>query len=97
MNQLAALYKVERTMPANRHKPDLWKADIAKSVDMFNEWFLQFAPKTFRESRNRATSEVASALLRRVSEEPEPGVLTSHPEFLPVLRMTTCPPIAETG
>jgi len=82
-------------MPANRHKPDLWKADIAKSVDMFNEWFLHFAPKAFRESRNRATSEVAVALaqtgfLRNLS----PEILTAHPELLPVLRMTTCPPIA---
>lgn len=82
-------------MPANRHKPGLWKADIAKSVDMFNEWFLHFAPKTFRESRQRATSEVAAALaqtgfLRNLNQEG----LASHPEFLPVLRMTTCPPIA---
>jgi type II restriction enzyme len=95
MNQLAVPWQVKRTMPANRHKPDLWKADIAKSVDMFNEWFLQFAPKTFRESRDRATFEVASALaqtgfLRNLN----PEILASHPEFLPVLRMTTCPPIA---
>jgi type II restriction enzyme len=95
MNQLTAVCPVEGTMPANRHRPDLWKADIAKSVDMFNEWFLRFAPKTFRESRNRATSEVASALeitgfLRNLN----PEMLASHPEFLQVLRMTTCPPIA---
>ena len=95
MNQLAAVRQVEGTMPANRHKPDHWKADSAKSVDMFNEWFLHFAPKTFRKSRNRANSEVASALaqtgfLRNLS----PEILASHPEFLAVLRMTTCPPIA---
>jgi type II restriction enzyme len=95
MNQSAEVCRLERAMPANRHKPDLWKADIAKSVDMFNEWFLHFAPKTFRESRKRATSEVASALaqtgfLRNLG----PEILASHPEFLPVLRMTTCPPIA---
>ncbi len=86
---------VEGTMPANRHKPDLWKSDIAKSVDMFNEWFLHFAPRTFRESRNRATSEVAVALahtgfLRNLN----PEILATHPELLPVLRMSTCPPIA---
>lgn len=82
-------------MPANRHKPDLWKADIAKSVDMFNEWFLHFAPKTFRESRNRATAEVAEALEQTgFLKNLNPEVLASHPEFLQVLRMLTCPPIA---
>ncbi|MGB8261029.1 MAG: XamI family restriction endonuclease [Terracidiphilus sp.] len=82
-------------MPANRHKPDLWKADIAKSVDMFNEWFLHFAPLTFRESRSRATAHVSSALVQTgFLRDLSPAVLVSHPEFLPVLRMTTCPPIA---
>ena len=74
MNQLAAVYaKLERTMPANRHKPDLWKADIAKSVDMFNEWFLHFAPKTFRESRNAGDLRGCICFgADRVSEESEP-------------------------
>ena len=32
-------------MGINRDKPDLWKEDIARSVDMYNEWFMNFAPK----------------------------------------------------
>ena len=32
-------------MIVNRDKPDRWKEDIAKSVDMYNEWFMRFAPK----------------------------------------------------
>ncbi len=31
-------------MPANLDKPDRWKADIAQSVDLYNHWFMQFAP-----------------------------------------------------
>ena len=34
----------------NRTKPDNWKSDTAASVDMYNEWFMNFAPKTFRET-----------------------------------------------
>ena len=37
-------------MGVNRDKPDLWKKDIAKSVDMYNEWFMEFAPQTFRKT-----------------------------------------------
>jgi len=38
-------------MAVNLDKPNLWKADIAQSVDMYNDWFLKFAPKAFRETR----------------------------------------------
>ena len=31
-------------MDVNRDKPDRWKQDIARSVDMYNDWFLRFAP-----------------------------------------------------
>ena len=32
-------------MAVNRDKPDRWKRDIAQSVDMYNDWFMRFAPK----------------------------------------------------
>jgi hypothetical protein len=31
-------------MAVNLDKPARWKADIAKSVDMYNDWFMTFAP-----------------------------------------------------
>lgn len=31
-------------MGVNLDKPGRWKADVAKSVDMYNDWFLKFAP-----------------------------------------------------
>jgi hypothetical protein len=49
-------------MPVNANRPDRWKADIAQSVDFYNDWFLRFAPLTFRESRAEATEQVLEAL-----------------------------------
>ena len=49
-------------MPVNRDKPDRWKPDIARSVDMYNIWFLEFAPVTFRETRIETTKAVEKTL-----------------------------------
>ena len=47
----------------NADKPHLWKADIAASVDQFNQWFMRFAPEAFRSTRVKTTEHVKSALL----------------------------------
>ena len=31
-------------MAINRDKPDRWKQDVTQSVDMYNAWFVRFAP-----------------------------------------------------
>jgi hypothetical protein len=49
-------------MAVNRDKPDRWKPDIAQSVDMYNTWFMNFAPQAFRETRVKVTEVVASTL-----------------------------------
>lgn len=82
-------------MSINLDKPHLWKQDIIQSVDLYNTWFMDFAPKAFRETRILTTKSVKEALketnyLNNVS----PEILQSHPEVLPILRMSTCPPIA---
>jgi len=82
-------------LAVNRDKPDRWNADINQSVDLFNEWFMVFAPKAFRETRIATTRSVEAALdwthnLTRIT----PGVLREHPDVLQMLRMATCPPIA---
>ena len=82
-------------MGINRDKPDNWKKDTAASVDMYNEWFMRFAPKTFRETRVSTSTEVESALrLTGYLKKLTPDTLKSNPEVLPILRMSTCPPIA---
>ena len=82
-------------MGINRDKPDNWKKDIAASVYMYNNWYINFAPKTYRETRVKTSAGVETALrltdyLRKLS----PEVLKDNPEVLPILRMSTCPPIA---
>ena len=49
-------------MPVNRHKPERWKQDIAQSVDMYNDWFMRFAPKAYRGARVQTTKDVEATL-----------------------------------
>ena len=82
-------------MAVNRDKPDSWKKDIAKSVDMYYDWFMRFAPKTFRETRVLTTREVKATLqltnnFTKINSE----ILRENPTILPTLRMATCPPLA---
>lgn len=82
-------------MAVNRDKPGKWKADISRSVDMYNDWFMKFAPKAFRETRIQTTRDVEEALrstgnLTNIA----PATMRTYPEILPTLRMATCPPLA---
>jgi len=52
-----------KTRRINADKPHLWKADIAASVDRFNQWFMDFAPEAFRSTRVKTTEHVPRALL----------------------------------
>lgn len=82
-------------MAVNRDKPDLWKSDIASSVDLYNAWFIEFAPVAFRETRVRTTQEVEATLQASNNlREIRPGLLRNSPHVLPTLRMCTCPPLA---
>lgn len=82
-------------MPVNANKPERWKADIIQSVDLYNNWFLQFAPDTYRKTRIETTEQVENVFtwtsqLTNISS----NVLQQYPSILPALRMTTAPPIA---
>jgi len=82
-------------MAVNRDKVDAWESDVIKSVDFYNDWFMNFAPTAFRETRVKTKAQVENALkctdnLTNIS----PEVLRQWPDILPILRMTTCPPIA---
>lgn len=82
-------------MPVNADKPDRWKVDIARSVDFYNDWFMRFAPKAYRDTRVEATEQVELALDRTGKlANIEPPVLRQNPSVLPILRMATAPPIA---
>ena len=82
-------------MSINADKPHRWKGDIAASVDLFNKWFLAFAPKAYRETRIETTKQVEEGLvLTHDLTAITPAVLKGHPHILPILRMATCPPLA---
>jgi type II restriction enzyme len=82
-------------MSINRDKPDLWKTDIRQSVDLYNSWFMEFAPKAFRETRVKTAEHVEFALRSTANlTNITPALLKEHPRVLPMLRMSTCPPIA---
>ena len=79
----------------NRDKPDRWKGDVGKSVDLYNDWFMKFAPRAFRDTRVRTTKKVQDTFkqtedLRDIRIE----TLRREPGILPTLRMVTCPPLA---
>lgn len=82
-------------MGVNLDKPHLWKADVVQSVDLYNEWFMQFAPQTYRDTRVRTTADVESALrLTANLTNITPTALRANPGVLPMLRMATAPPLA---
>lgn len=82
-------------MGINLDKPQLWKQDIRRSVDLYNTWFMDFAPGAFREARLSTARSVAEALEKTgYLNDISPVILERHPEVLPILRMSTCPPIA---
>jgi len=86
---------VQKIRRINADKPHLWKADIAASVDRFNQWFLSFAPEAFRSVRVNATERVKKALLATNDLRAiDAATLRATPGALPTLRMCTAPPLA---
>ncbi len=79
----------------NANKPERWNDDIASSIDLYNRWFLEFAPKTFRETRAARAGEVLTAM-RQTRDLAGLGttVLYTNPGVLRTLRMSTSPPLA---
>lgn len=79
----------------NLNKPDLWKNDIVQSVDMYNNWFMEFAPSAYRGTRLRVAKDVEETLRATNNlQDIGPGILRENPAVLPTLRMSTCPPLA---
>ncbi len=79
----------------NRDKVDAWKRDIGKSVDFYNEWFLAFAPATFRKARLAARDQVENVFDATNGVcDLSAATLVLAPQTLPVLRQMTCPPLA---
>jgi XamI restriction endonuclease len=82
-------------MAVNANKTERWKEDTRLSVDFYNEWFLEFAPLTYREERAKATRQIEYALQKTANfTNVTPEVLMENPQVVQMLRMGTAPPIA---
>lgn len=82
-------------MLVNADKPHKWKNDIARSIVFYNDWFLNFAPSTYRITREKTKLDVIDSFNKTNNLlDLSPQVLRKHPEVLPILRMSTAPPIA---
>ncbi|MEM8637949.1 MAG: XamI family restriction endonuclease [Cyanobacteria bacterium P01_G01_bin.54] len=82
-------------MAVNLDKLHFWKAGISQSVDMYNNWFMDFAPNAFRETRVAVTKDVEATLIATENlTSITPDILRKYPEVLPTLRMATFPPLA---
>lgn len=82
-------------MAINSDKPRLWKDDVMASVALYNTWFLDAAPRAYREQR-KAVVDVVTRTLEVTNDfrNITPEVLQSNPGIISVLRMATAPPIA---
>jgi hypothetical protein len=85
----------KQPVSVNRNRSERWKADIAQSVDMYNNWFMNFAPNAYRETRRQTTKDVESTLSKTANlKDIKAATLRKEPGVLPSLRMSTCPPLA---
>src|SRR5581483_734974 len=82
-------------MAVNLDKPQLWKQDTQLSVDHYNQWFMKFAPKAFRDARIEVTKTVETAILATNDmRDLSVDLLLAQPNLLSTLRMSCCPPLA---
>ena len=78
----------------NRNNSDQWKEDTCRSVEMYNEWFLGFAPATYISEREKAKRQVANTMKLTNNFHLNKENLLAHPGTISILRMVTAPPIA---
>ena len=79
----------------NASHPEKWNEDTATSVCMYNDWFLEFAPRAYilaRESCMREINRLFSVTnnLTRIDS----SIVEQHPTLIKTLRMMCAPPIA---
>lgn len=80
----------------NINHPERWKMDTMQSVDFYNKWFLDFAPRTFREARERSIKDVEKVFTQTANLcMIGPDTIKGIPEAFHILRLSTAPPLAK--
>lgn len=79
----------------NRTNPDSWKADTARSVEQYNQWFLDFAPRTFINAKEESARSVQSVFVQtNYLLDLSDSWLLAHGTAFKSLRQMCAPPIA---
>lgn len=78
----------------NRNNCDQWKEDTCRSVEMYNEWFLGFAPSTYISEREKTKRQVDKAMKLTDNFHLNAENIFTNPDTISILRMVTAPPIA---
>jgi hypothetical protein len=73
-------------MAVNLDKPQRWKLDIAASVDFYNDWFMNFAPQAYRDTRVETTEQVKKAL-EVTRNLPEAAIKEKYPSVWDYLQI----------
>lgn len=85
----------KKTYSINWNRPELWKADVQKSVLFYNDWFLNFAPATYINARQEAINKVESAFQKtECFNSLSIDMLKAAPETITILRLASTPPLA---
>ena len=79
-------------MPVNADKPERWKADVNRSVNFYNDWFMSFAPKAYREQRKKQARVVEREMERTdYLRDISPALLNEHPQGADDAAGSHCP------
>lgn len=79
----------------NRNRPELWKEDTAASVAMYNRWFMEAAPKAYRDTRAGSIETIKQAFRwSKNMTDLSPDLIRTNPQIVAALRMSTAPPLA---
>lgn len=82
-------------MAVNADRPHAWKADVAQSVQCYNDWFVHDAPRVYHEARLQMAERIEAALHATANLTAiTPDALRQHPNMLSWLRMAATPPIS---
>ncbi len=79
----------------NKKNIERWKTDVQESVAFYNNWFLDFAPSTYINARQKSIDKVEKTFqITECLSSLSIDLLKSIPEAISILRMATTPPLA---
>ncbi|WP_338705179.1 hypothetical protein [Priestia aryabhattai] len=77
----------------NNHKSEIeWEKDTDVSVNQYNEWFQNVAPKVYKDNFDVITNRVKELVLKSNNFRTiDVNLIKEHPANIEILRMCTSP------